>query len=73
MRAFGLEYDEHRVEGFFTLNDVRRFVQDYESGYQYITINPVPDPNVPPNGGVDLVPSYLEPPYLRDRTLPRLF
>ncbi len=49
MRAFGLEHDEHRVEGFFTLNDVRRFVQDYESGYQYITINPVPDPNVPPN------------------------
>ncbi|MEJ7872098.1 MAG: hypothetical protein WKF67_07540 [Rubrobacteraceae bacterium] len=49
MRAYGLDYNDYRVEGFYTLNDVRRFVENYESGYQYITINPVPDPNVPPN------------------------
>jgi hypothetical protein len=48
MRAFGLSHDDYRVEGFFTLNDVRRFVSEYGSGYQHITINPAPDPDVPP-------------------------
>jgi len=48
MVAFELGRDTHSVEGFYTLDDVRRFVLDYESGYQYITINPVPDPDVPP-------------------------
>lgn len=49
MDAYGLDHDEYRVEGFHTLEDVRRFAIHYESGYEHITINPAPDPSVPPN------------------------
>lgn len=48
MDAYGLGHDTHSVTGFYTLDDVRRFVAQYESGYQYITINPDTNPNVPP-------------------------
>lgn len=49
MSAYGLGHDEYKVEGFYTLEDVERFVVHYGSGYQRMTINPAPDPNVPPN------------------------
>ncbi len=48
MDAYGLGHDTHTVEGFHTLEDVQRFVDAYGSEYQRITINPAPDPNVPP-------------------------
>lgn len=48
MDAFGLDQDAYAVYGFRTLDDVRTFIAHYESGYEYITINPVPNPNVPP-------------------------
>ena len=49
MDAYGLSHDEYSVEGFYTLEDVRRFEIRFESGFQHITINPAPDPNSPPN------------------------
>ncbi len=49
MDAHGLGHDEYRIEGFYTLEDVERFVFHYGSGYQRMTINPTPDPNAPPN------------------------
>ena len=49
MVAYGLSHDEYTVEGFYTLEDIRRFAIFYESGFQHITINPAPDPNTPPN------------------------
>lgn len=48
MDAYGLSHDTHAVEGFHTLEDVRRFVDTYGSGYEHITINPAPDPQTPP-------------------------
>jgi hypothetical protein len=49
MDAYGLDHDAYTVEGFYTLENVRRFALHYESGYQCLTINPAPDPNVPPS------------------------
>lgn len=48
MDAHGLDHDTHTVEGFHTLEDVQRFVDDYGSEYQHITINPTADPQTPP-------------------------
>lgn len=48
MDAHGLGHDTHSVEGFHTLEDVQRFTDAYGSEYEYITINPAPDPNVSP-------------------------
>ncbi len=44
MDAYGLGHDEYRLEGFYTLENVERFVLRYGSGYQRMTINPAPDP-----------------------------
>ena len=49
MDAFGLSHDEYTVEGFYTLEDVRKFAFRYGTGYQHLTINPAPNPNIPPN------------------------
>lgn len=49
MDAYGLSHDEYTVEGFYTLEDVRRFAIYNESGFQRLAINPAPDPNTPPN------------------------
>lgn len=49
MDAYGLRHDEYAVAGFHTLEAVRRFAIHYEPGFRHITINPAPDPTVPPN------------------------
>lgn len=48
MDAHDLGHDTHVVEGFHTLEDVQRFVDDYGSEYQHITVNPAPAPQTPP-------------------------
>ncbi len=49
MDAFGFSQDENTVEGFYLLEDVRKFAFRYGTGYQHIIINPAPNPNIPPN------------------------
>lgn len=47
MDAHGLGHDEYAVEGFYTLEDVERFVFHHGSGYERMTVNPAPDPDAP--------------------------
>ena len=48
MEAYDLSHDEYAINGFYTLEDVRRFALHYGSGYQHIAIDPAPKPSVSP-------------------------
>lgn len=48
MRAYEVSEEDWSIAHFFTLAEVQNFVAAYESFFQFITINPAPDPNVAP-------------------------
>ncbi|MDP9458361.1 MAG: hypothetical protein M3Q49_10285 [Actinomycetota bacterium] len=48
MDAHGLGRDEYALEGFYSLEDVERFVFHHGSGYERMTVDPAPDPDAPP-------------------------
>lgn len=49
MDAYNAGHDQYTVDGFYTLEDVQRFANRHGSRYQYISINPAPNPNISPN------------------------